>query len=136
MVSTPPTYDFAERRSEFADFQSAKKAVEADLGQLIDAAGVALHQMRAWLGQIRARAQERSVRCGVDLDIFGMSSRLCSYCPRGRKQSVVSRQGIVPAVAVFRIQPKVDIKLPSQFWSYIASARPAVSPIHHVLVVT
>jgi hypothetical protein len=74
-------------------------------------------------GQIRARAQERSVRRRVDLDIFGHVFKVAPSLPRrGRKQSVVSRQGIVPAVAVFRIQPKVDIKFLSEFWSDIASA--------------
>ena len=65
--------------------------------------------------QIRAQAQERSVRRRVDLDTFGHVFQVAPSIPRrGRKQSVVPRQGIV--LAVFRIVPKVDIKFLSEFW--------------------
>jgi hypothetical protein len=64
--------------------------------------------------QIRAQAQERSVRRRVDLDTFGYVFQVAPSIPRrGRKHSVVPRQGIV--LAVVRIEPRVDIKFLSEF---------------------
>ena len=90
--------------------------------------------------QIRAQAQERSVRRRVDLDTFGHVFQVAPSIPRrARKQSVVPRQGIM--VAVFRIVPRIDIKFLGEFRVQTlqmaeASGCRGCRPFDHVPVIT